>query len=185
MPFAKIAKATPTYFRALRGALCELAMRPILGFFSLCVVQAVRAQSCNVFFENESFSLCSKVVEGLTFGPSQVYEIYGSTPSRSNWELLSTEIELDAVAKVTTINESTYFYAAYLGGNTPHAEFRHVLISLSDGHVLNAGEFSGYEDIDNDGELDFFDYELVSLRETSASDDYEKAKLALINGKLQ
>lgn len=71
-----------------------------------------------------------------------------------------------------------------MGGNSPPSENRHVLIVSDKVNAKFAGMFSGYEDIDNDNNPDYFLLLLIETGQARAFDTYKKAKMQLINNKL-
>ncbi|TMP38132.1 hypothetical protein [Pseudoalteromonas rubra] len=144
----------------------------------------VEAGDCKKIYSNEHFYLCTEDnVDGALF-PFPVYDVYAVHLKTGNKSFIAYESFVNDVSKITKVSNDEFFYKAYMGGNSPPSENRHVLLVINQLEVKNAGVFSGYEDIDNDGKLDYFLLSLSESGSASAFDTYTKSKLILKSNEL-
>jgi hypothetical protein len=144
----------------------------------------VEASDCQPIYSNEYFYLCAEDSENEELFPAPAYDVYAVDIGTGIKSFISQEISINDVSKVTKVNETEYFYKAFIGGNSPPSEHRHVLIVLDSGTAKNAGVFSGYADIDNDKIDDYFLLKLSEIGSARAFDKYSKIKLKIQENKL-
>lgn len=149
-------------------------------FVSFCAV----ATPCEVIFSNDQFQLCAEESLAHSVHDSAYYDIYAIHRQTNEKTFISHELMIDDVANVIRVSEREYFYKAFIGGNSPPSEQRHVLLIVNEGVVTNGGIFSGYEDIDMDNKDDYFLLELTSIGAYRALDQYSKVKLIVRDNKL-
>jgi len=159
-------------------------MKYLIPVFVLLINCSIaKANDCETIYENDFFTLCAIESEEGDFIRT-VYDIFAIHNISGVKNFISQEIYLNEVSKITQVNSSEYFYKAYLGGNSPPSEHRHVLLILGSEVVINGGIFSGYSDIDNDQNSEYFKLELSKIGPARAFDQYQKQKLIVINSKL-
>lgn len=154
----------------------------ILTFF-LCASYAWSDETCTPIYNDKNITLCIQSdLDYLVFN-KPVYSLYGSLKSSDKMFKLSEEVIIKGIRSIQKINESLYFYKAYLGGNGINAENRHVLLIADSRGIYKAGEFSILEASENEGLPSFFRFE-----EIWNSDDeliFKKRKLVLDGNTLQ
>lgn len=155
-----------------------------IALISFLTCFKLHASECRSIYSNEKFSLCAVNTENDELFPGTVFDVFAIHKETGNKSYISQEIFLSDVSKVTKVNDTEYFYKAFIGGNSPPSEHRHVLLILGPTEVKNAGDFSGYADIDNDHIKEYFLLTLDKIGSARAFDKYSKSKLQLKNHKL-
>ena len=164
----------------LSNSMKYLSAVIILLFISFFVA----ASECESIYSNEIFYLCAEKNEDSDLFPFPVFDVYAVHLESGNKNFIAHENNINDVSKVIKVTENEFFYKAYMGGNSPPSENRHVLIVSDKVNAKFAGMFSGYEDIDNDNNPDYFLLLLLVTGQARAFDTYKKAKMQLINNKL-
>ena len=144
----------------------------------------VEASECKSIYSNETFYLCAEKNEDSYLFPFPVFDVYAVHLESGNKNFIAYENNINDVSKVIKVTENEFFYKAFMGGNSPPSENRHVLIVIDKFNAKFAGIFSGYEDIDSDNNPEYFLLSLLETGQAKAFDTYKKSKMQLINNKL-
>lgn len=142
------------------------------------------AKRCTPLTSTETFVLCSQKSKEESLSPFPTFDVFALRHSDKQAFFISHELNLKEVASLVRISDRSYYYRAFLGGNSVNAENRHVLIYLHDDGIKNAGEFSGYADINGNGIKEFYTYAVKDFNNARASASYIKQKLSVKSGQL-
>lgn len=116
----------------------------VFSFMTSCQL-AWANETCTSIYNDKNINLCiQNDLDYLIFN-KPVYSLYGSLNSSDKMFKLSEEMIIKGIRDLQKINESLYFYKAYLGGNSINAENRNVLLVTDSEGVYKAGEFSALE----------------------------------------
>ncbi|KAF7786129.1 hypothetical protein PRUB_a0598 [Pseudoalteromonas rubra] len=156
----------------------------VIALSTLFLSLSAKASECEKIYSNESFYLCAKKSDDDELFPFPVYDVFAVHIGTGRKSFIANERFINDVSNVIKVSDTEFFYKAYMGGNSPPSEHRHVLIVIHDSEVSNAGVFSGYADIDDDSALDYFLLSLSEMGSARAFDKYTKVKLVLRNNRL-
>ncbi|ALU42158.1 hypothetical protein [Pseudoalteromonas rubra] len=145
---------------------------------------SAKASDCEKIYSNASFYLCAKKNDDDELFPFPVYDVFAVHIGTGRKSFIANERFIKDVSNVIKVSETEFFYKAYMGGNSPPSEHRHVLIIIDGSEVKNAGVFSGYKDIDDNSAPDYFLLSLSEMGSARAYDTYTRVKLILQNNKL-
>ncbi|WP_194868656.1 hypothetical protein [Pseudoalteromonas sp. PPB1] len=156
----------------------------IIALSMLFLSFSTKASDCEHIYSNSSFYLCAKKSNDDELFPFPVYDVFAVHVGTGRKSFIANERFINDVSNVIKVSGTEFFYKAYMGGNSPPSEHRHVLIIIDGSEVKNAGIFSGYADIDDDSAPDYYLLSLSEMGSARAFDTYTKVKLVLRNNKL-
>ena len=146
----------------------------------LCFSLAFADDNCEILYENKRLILCAGIEPNPDSHMFSAHPIYAINKKTGKRFFIENEANAKAVKNITKVSDVLYFYKAYRGGNHPIAINRHVLIVIDGDQIINAGGFSGYEDIDSDGVMDFYTFKSIGYGGASyVGEQYKKVKLIL------